>query len=589
MKRLGKNQWFAVILAVFCGILLVETGAFRQQKSLTYDETFYLSCTLQSIHDRQLDVRLAAWGVAPLPILIDYFLPLTFSQRQNRLDPWEGQLNDAQLIHGPRFANTLLIGTALVLVVSIWLYRRHSLLAAVLGAGLVVFSPSILAHVSLATTDSCLALLVLVALATIAAYFKKPSRGRLWAMTIAVGAAMAAKYSGVFLIGVIGLMLALRATIDRNTNAEEKASWLAECRGVLTRFVLLVAMIMVAWWGFHLFSFADPLKTTSFEETPADSPWVKVLGRGPLAERIMRVSHQRLKWPAPVEGVLIQIDHNRRGHVGHLMGQRSDTGWWYYFPLAFLFKSTLVELSLTGGLLVLLAISLRRPWQALRSLDIEMQVLILAAMVFIAMVMTARINIGQRYLLPLYPILIVIAVDRLCVLAGRQPKQLRVLAIILLAGQATSAIAISPHYLAYFNSIVGGPRSGQYLLADSNIDWGQDLPLLADHIKDQGYQRVAIEYFGSADPAAYGIEADPVPELTHKIDQYDVFAVSVTKMLGMYLDIVSDVDPYRELRQIEPTARAGYSIWIYDLSDPATREAFQLAMKRLGSDNHDAN
>jgi len=34
---------------------------------------------------------------------------------------------------------------------------------------------------------------------------------------------------------------------------------------------------------------------------------------------------------------------------------------------------------------------------------------------------------------------------------------------------------VAPHYLAYFNELAGGPANGFKELADSNLDWGQDL------------------------------------------------------------------------------------------------------------------
>ena len=52
-------------------------------------------------------------------------------------------------------------------------------------------------------------------------------------------------------------------------------------------------------------------------------------------------------------------DHNAGGHSSYLLGMRSDTGWWYYFPVVFAVKSTMAALAAT---LLLLAAGL---WQAL--------------------------------------------------------------------------------------------------------------------------------------------------------------------------------------------------------------------------------
>ena len=42
----------------FSLLILVQTGAFRTVKSPTFDETFYLSAALQTVHQGELDQRL---------------------------------------------------------------------------------------------------------------------------------------------------------------------------------------------------------------------------------------------------------------------------------------------------------------------------------------------------------------------------------------------------------------------------------------------------------------------------------------------------------------------------------------------------
>ena len=47
-----------------------------------------------------------------------------------------------------------------------------------------------------------------------------------------------------------------------------------------------------------------------------------------------------------------------------------------------------------------------------------------------------------------------------------------------LAWSIASSLWISPHSLAYFNEIAGGPTGGPRYLLGSNVDWGQDLLFL---------------------------------------------------------------------------------------------------------------
>ena len=136
-------KWWAAFATLFGVALLVETTWFRHGKSVTFDETIYLSGALQTLHDGRLDPRLAAAGVAPLPILLEYLFPLSFAEREQRPSLAEGKLQDARLIDGPRLSNSILVGLPLLreatgsfgVAVADAFYRSGSL---VFGGGHVV-------------------------------------------------------------------------------------------------------------------------------------------------------------------------------------------------------------------------------------------------------------------------------------------------------------------------------------------------------------------------------------------------------------------------------------------------------------------
>ena len=78
----------------------------------------------------------------------------------------------------------------------------------------------------------------------------------------------------------------------------------------------------------------------------------------------------------------------------------------------------------------------------------------------------------------------------------------------LLIWAAVEAIAIHPHFLAYFNEIVGGSANGYKHLTDSNVDWGQGLKALGESLSEKDRaDGIYLCYFGTADPHAYGIRA----------------------------------------------------------------------------------
>ena len=64
-------------------------------------------------------------------------------------------------------------------------------------------------------------------------------------------------------------------------------------------------------------------------------------------------------------------------------------------------------------------------------------------------------------------------------------------------------LRVHPNYLAYFNEAAGGPSRGWRWLVDSNIDWGQDLPLLAKWQREHPDRPVHLKYFGTVEPELY--------------------------------------------------------------------------------------
>jgi hypothetical protein len=82
--------------------------------------------------------------------------------------------------------------------------------------------------------------------------------------------------------------------------------------------------------------------------------------------------------------------------------------------------------------------------------------------------------------------------------------------VAMLVWHAAESLRIRPDYLAYFNQLAGGPAAGYQHLADSSLDWGQDLPALKDWLDAQGLNRpegVYLSYFGTARPEYYGVKA----------------------------------------------------------------------------------
>jgi hypothetical protein len=270
-----------------------------------------------------------------------------------------------------------------------------------------------------------------------------------------------------------------------------------------------------------------------------------------------------------LEGFRYQAAHAMEGHRAYLLGELSDTGWRTYYLVAFAVKNT-------PGLLLAVALGLAmavrtRGWRGL-----GWHWLVPAVVVF-TVVSLGRIDIGERYLLPVYPYAILLA-------AAAVPQVLKwrrghwVLAVVL-ALHALPSLLVAPRgYLTYFNLLAGGPARGHRVLVDSNLDWGQDLKGLKAWMDGNGVSRVKLSYFGTADPEYHRIACDLLPgqmlppprDVVRGIAPGDVVAVSATNLQGVYLE-PGDRPLMERLRALTPVATIGHSIRIYraDFAWPA--------------------
>jgi hypothetical protein len=141
---------------------------------------------------------------------------------------------------------------------------------------------------------------------------------------------------------------------------------------------------------------------------------------------------------------------------------------------------------------------------------------------------------------------------------------------LLCLWQATATARAFPHYLAYFNELIGGPRNGWKYLVDSNLDWGQELKGLRAWMARNGVARVKLAYFGTADVKYYDVPADRLPGYqppppsasVREVRPGEVVAVSATLLQGLYLDAGARALMER-LKRLTPVTVIGHSLFVY--------------------------
>lgn len=109
---------------------------------------------------------------------------------------------------------------------------------------------------------------------------------------------------------------------------------------------------------------------------------------------------------------------------------------------------------------------------------------------FTALALNSRINIGIRHFLPAYPFFCLLGGALLAATLGLRPAARfrwlpRAIVTAMLAWTIVQAALLYPNYLPYMNALAAG-RPHWQLLGDSNLEWGEDIPALADYLHAHG-------------------------------------------------------------------------------------------------------
>ena len=356
---------------------------------------------------------------------------------------------------------SLLLGLVLGFLVWHWTRELFGVRAAALALFLYTFCPNVLAHSHLVTTDIGTTLAMFAATWALWRYLARPTRGRLVVAAAAFGLAQLTKVTALFLAPIFVLILLVR--LARTARLEEKGAWRRQAARDLGVLLALAAGLLVALnAGFLGEGTLTPLKDYGAKGYAFVSPAFQALAATPGLRAV----------PVPlpfayVQGLDMTARDLRAAGWSYLRGRYSETGFRSYFFWAFL-----VKVPLATQLLLLLAAAL---WAAGRVRAPGAEEFLLVPVLFLAAYFSLlfRLDIGLRYLLPIFPFLFVFAGRVAAAAAGRTRLGTTALAA-LACWLGTSSLAIHPHYLAYFNEIAGGPRGGSRWPIDSNLDWGQD-------------------------------------------------------------------------------------------------------------------
>ena len=428
-------------------------------------------------------------------------------------------------------------------VVFLWARRWFSKTTGLWAVLLFVSLPPILGHAGLATLDMACAATVATALYAFLRCLENPGWRRSIFLGVSLALAFLCKFSSLAFLAAC-FASALVCLVLANWGAPlGRARW-----GRLFWQVSIVAGVtFVLLWAGYRFAMS-PYRGAH----PRVDRW---LAPRPL---LRSMAYRAMEFPLPlidmVAGVREVRSHNENGHDSYLLGEYRSTGWWYFFPVVVGVKTPIGFLFLAaGGLLAMIRGSRSSPWQHHLTLIFPGAILLVG--------MLSRIDLGVRHILPIYPLLAVIAghaMSTLFAVARQKSRAIALVPVVLATWVVADSWVTRPDYLAYFNPFAGAHP--EEILCESDLDWGQDLHRLSQRLKDLRVEHVSIKYFGTA-PLE---KADLPPFSILSPDVPTTQGYAAVSVRYLYLDYAKD-GSFGWLKRHTPSEKIGKSIYLYNL------------------------
>jgi Dolichyl-phosphate-mannose-protein mannosyltransferase len=489
----------ALVLLPFIVVILLIDGLSMYNMSLTWDEWDHVDFG-KSVWERTV----SGASMQKMPITVLNYLPYRISAALG-LDP--APKTAAFLSRLPSVLASLLLAA----FVCAWASRLYGTRGALVALTLYAFCPNTIAHSRLATTDIYCACSMFIALFVFVDYLRRPRTSAFVVSAVALGIAQVTKSTALLLFPLFVFLWLVKGVVLKPPEdapaapapATPRRPRLARAIAKVLAFLAVVLLVMNAAYLFQ----------GSFAPLPLPRAFVEAVRLG------------------------MRYNATGEGHAPvYLLGKLSQRGWWYYFPVAFGLKTPLALFPL-----LVMASLVAKPYIKRYPLD-EIALISAAVAIFTFFTFFCTAQIGVRYLLPVYPLVYVFIGKVALHVPARGARAFRAAVLGLVLWFAASSLSFFPHYISYFNEVIGDRKNMYKYLADSNVDWRQDAYYLQAYLdKHKG-------------------------EAIH-VDPRDPTSGTVIMSVNALVARDGSAETTRWLRDnFKPVGRIGYSMLIYDIS-----------------------
>lgn len=519
----NKNNLLALILLLVSLIINVSSLKYLSQ---TYDEGTHLQYGLNILSGNPDRSAVGYLGNSKMPITaLNAFPKYILDKLGNPRLPKKS--DELMCFRIPTVAASILLGW----LVFIWTRRLYGSSAGLFSLFIYVFSPNILAHSQLVTTDIYATATIAWSIYCFYRFLDNPNWKRLLLFGMSTGLSFISKYTSLYLIPQFILIWGLFHLCKGNSLSQIKPK---------LKIKFLISFMVVVWVivnsAFLWDSIFLPIKDYKLK---SDISIQLQQHLGPLAEAPTLIAYPF------IEGIDWVYHDDREkitsGNIYLLGNIRSDRGFPGYYIVALIFKEPIPILIM--GILAGIGIFWR--FKSNHALTKEIFLFVPVIFFFIFFSFLFNTQVGIRHLLVVYP-MVYVFLGSLIPLAKTYFFRLKPILTWLSIYLIVSTLSYHRHYLSYFNEFVWDRKLAYKILADSNLDWGQS-------------QRYLEEYMLNYPEAVF----EPKTPTSGKI------IVAVNNLVGVFS---KGHEQFRWLREnFKPTGHIAYSYLIFDISETALR------------------
>jgi 4-amino-4-deoxy-L-arabinose transferase-like glycosyltransferase len=366
---------------------------------------------------------------------------------------------------------TILATLALNLLIYLWAYDLYGAEVALAACLLCLMSPSLIAHGTVCTTDMYHALGTVGSLYFFRRFLVQPTMMHAIVSGLTLALALLTKPFAVFLYGVVGVVLAI--AIFRRSS-----------RGALTpkRVLAYAAIVSASLLAVMNVAYSFDRTFTRLGSYSFEGSFFQKLQRGRIQGRI----------PVPVPYPFLQgldmTEYNEKngrsyGNIYLLgeLGYATDEtfhGFKSYYAVALFYKEPIaLQILFLWGLVWI--------WKHRNFEEFlfgEGLLLAAAGLLVFWLSFFDRAQIGIRHILPALAIELIIAGAAFSNFSSKSRTQKALLSVLVL-WLAVSVASYYPHLIPYMNEWVPDRSLSYKILADSNLDWGQDAAVVEEFMR----------------------------------------------------------------------------------------------------------